>query len=39
MKNMTVLETSVTLKSAVKTEQREALEALADTLAADILQG
>ncbi len=39
MKNMTVLEAPVTLKSAVKTEQREALEALADTLAADILQG
>lgn len=37
MKNMTVLENSVSLKSSVKAEKREALEALADTLAAEIL--
>lgn len=38
MKNMTVLEGTVSLKSSVKADQREALEALADTLAAEILQ-
>ena len=38
MKNMTVLEESVSLKSSVKEPQREALEALADQLAADILK-
>lgn len=37
MKNMTVLEGAVTVKSSVKEAQREALEALADTLAAEIL--
>ena len=37
MKNMTVLEESVSLKSSVKEPQRAALEALADQLAADIL--
>lgn len=37
MKNITVLDQGVTLKSSVKEEQREALEALADQLAADIL--
>ncbi len=37
MKNITVLDQGVTLKSSVKEEQREALEALADRLAADIL--
>lgn len=37
MKDMTILEGSVTLKSAVKDAQRQALEALADALAADIL--
>lgn len=38
MKNMTVLEGTVSLKSSVKADKREALEALAATLAADILQ-
>ena len=38
MKNITVLEQGVTLKSAVKEEQRAALEELADRLAADILE-
>lgn len=38
MKNMTVLEGAVSLKSSVKADKREALVALADTLAADILQ-
>lgn len=38
MKNMTVLESSVSLKSAVKDVQRMELETLADTLAADIFQ-
>ena len=37
MKNMTVLENGVSLKSSVKEAQRAELEALADTLAADIL--
>lgn len=37
MKNMTVLENSVSLKSSVKETQRVELETLADTLAADIL--
>ena len=37
MKNMTVLENGVSLKSSVKETQRVELEALADTLAADIL--
>lgn len=37
MKNMTVLESTVSLKSSVKEAQRTALEALADELAADIL--
>lgn len=37
MKNMRVLEGTVTMKSSVKESQREALEALADTLAAEIL--
>ena len=37
MKNMTVLEDGVSLKSSVKETQRAELEALADTLAADIL--
>lgn len=37
MKNITVLEQGVTLKSSVKEEQRAALEELADRLAADIL--
>ena len=37
MKNMTVLENGVSLKSSVKETQRAELEALADTLAADIL--
>lgn len=37
MKNMTVLEGAVTVKSSVKEAQREALEALADTLAVEIL--
>ena len=37
MKNMTVLENTVSLKSSVKADKREALEALADTLAADLL--
>ena len=37
MKNITVLDQGVTLKSSVKEEEREALEALADQLAADIL--
>ena len=37
MKNMTVLENSVSLKSSVKETQRAELETLADTLAADIL--
>ena len=38
MKNMTVLDDTVSLKSSVKDCQREALFDLADTLAADILQ-
>lgn len=38
MKNMTVLEGTVSLKSSVKADKRESLEALADTLAEDILQ-
>lgn len=37
MKNMTVLENGVSLKSSVKETQRAELEVLADTLAADIL--
>ena len=37
MKDMTVLEGTVSLRSSVKEEQRLALEALADVLAADIL--
>ena len=37
MKNMTLLEESVSLKSSVKEPQKAALEALADQLAADIL--
>ena len=37
MKNMTMLENSLSLKSSVKEAQRAELEALADTLAADIL--
>ena len=37
MKNMTALENGVSLKSSVKETQRAELEALADTLAADIL--
>jgi len=37
MKNMTLLEESVTLKSSVKEPQREALESLADRLAADLV--
>ncbi|WP_298022435.1 FprA family A-type flavoprotein [uncultured Dysosmobacter sp.] len=37
MKHMTVLESTVSLKSSVKADKREALEALADTLAADLL--
>ena len=37
MKNMTVLEDGVSLKSSVKADKRAELEALADTLAADIL--
>ncbi|MEG1988047.1 MAG: FprA family A-type flavoprotein [Oscillibacter sp.] len=37
MKNMQVLENTVSLKSSVKTEQRLALEALGDAMAADIL--
>lgn len=37
MKNMTLLENTVSLRSSVKEEQRLALDALADTLAADIL--
>ena len=37
MKNMTVLESTVSLKSSVKEAQRTELEALADELAADIL--
>ena len=37
MKNMTVLGSTVSLKSSVKEAQRTALEALADELAADIL--
>ena len=36
MKNMTVLGETITLKSSVKPAQREALEALADTLAEDL---
>ena len=38
MKSMMVLEPTVSLKSSVKEEQRQALETLADALAADILQ-
>lgn len=37
MKNITVLDTAVSLRSSVKADKREALEALADILAADIL--
>jgi len=37
MKNMTILDGTVTLRSSVKDAQREGLEALADALAADIL--
>ena len=37
MKDMTVLEGTVTVKSSVKEAQRQALETLADALAADIL--
>ena len=37
MKNMTILENGVSLKSSVKDAQRTELEVLADTLAADIL--
>ena len=37
MKNITVLDPGVTLKSSVKEEQRAALEELADRLAADLL--
>lgn len=37
MKNITVLDPGVTLKSSVKEEQRVALEELADRLAADLL--
>ena len=37
MKDMKVLENHVTVRSSVKEEQRQALVALADTLAADIL--
>ncbi|MDD3347536.1 FprA family A-type flavoprotein [Oscillibacter sp.] len=37
MKEMTVLQNTVTLKSTAKEDQRAALEALADALAADIL--
>ena len=37
MKNMTVLENSVSLKSSVKEAQRTELEALADALAAELL--
>ena len=37
MKDMTVLEGTVSLKSSVKEAQRQGLEALADTIAADIL--
>lgn len=38
MKDMRLLDSTVSLKSSVKEAQRLALEALADTLAADILQ-
>lgn len=38
MKNMTVLENNVSLKSSVKETQRTELETLADALAADILR-
>ena len=37
MKNMRVLDESVTLRSACKEDQRAALEALADAVAADLL--
>ena len=37
MKDITVLEGTVSLKSSVKEAQRQSLEALADTLAADVL--
>ena len=37
MKDITVLEGAVSLKSSVKEAQRQGLEALADALAADIL--
>ena len=37
MKDMTILEGTVSLKSSAKEPQREALEALADALAAGIL--
>ena len=38
MKNMTVLESGVTVKSAVLAPQREALESLADAIAEDLAQ-
>jgi flavorubredoxin len=38
MKEMRVLEQTVSLKSSVKEPQRQALESLADALAADILK-
>jgi flavorubredoxin len=38
MKNISVLESGVTVKSAVLAPQREALEALADAIAADLAQ-
>ena len=37
MKDMTILEGTVSLKSSVKEAQRQGLEALADAIAADIL--
>ena len=37
MKNMTLLEGTVTLRSSVKEEQRQQLEDLADKIAAEIL--
>ena len=39
MKEMTVLESGVTVKSAVQQPQREALEALADAIAEDLAKG
>ena len=38
MKNMTVLESGITVKSAVQAPQREALEALADEITADLMK-